>query len=283
MSAAPDPWAFSRWAYEMVTGNPNRKAVLMMLATLADHTTGRCEAKVSTIVKATELGERTVRTHLGALEDAGVIDRRPQYRVDGGRRGDEYLLRAPWVDGWPDGTPLRQLQGGGAATGEAPLQTEGEQERPPRDGHAPGQARRAHAREAAQQVPDDFPDELRPHAKIVMRVLRDVARQHNAREVTARGVALAMMAHPRHPLVASAYAFASWAADPPRPIRDVVASYRTWLSRERPLASTERLDDEGAGGVPATVTPLRPRGGGGAQAQRDAVTEQLLRDAGRLP
>lgn len=98
-----DPWAFQRWAFSVETGNPVRKAVLSMLAMMADATTGRCEARQGTIARGVEASERAVRGHLKALEDAGVIARREQRRFDGRRRGDEFLLLAPGVVEWPDG------------------------------------------------------------------------------------------------------------------------------------------------------------------------------------
>jgi hypothetical protein len=101
-----DPWAFERWAFETTTGSSGRKAVLVVRAAMADTNTGRCEAKVATVAQACEMGDRTVRTHLKALESAGVIARRAQFRADRGRRGDEFLLLPPWVGEWPDGTPL---------------------------------------------------------------------------------------------------------------------------------------------------------------------------------
>jgi hypothetical protein len=100
-----DPWAFQRWAFGVTTGSTPRKAVLMMLSSMADWQTGRCEAKQATLAAGTEASERTVRDHLRGLEEAGVIARRRQVRVDGSRRGDEFLLLAPWVTEWPDGQP----------------------------------------------------------------------------------------------------------------------------------------------------------------------------------
>lgn len=103
-----DPWAFQRWAYQQVTGNPIRKAVLMMLAVMADAQTGRCEAKQTTIAQGVEAGERSVSVHLGKLEAMGLIARRPQFRIDRGRRSDEYLLLMPGVVEWPDGQKIDQ-------------------------------------------------------------------------------------------------------------------------------------------------------------------------------
>lgn len=105
-----DPWRFQRWAFDTVTGSSTRKATLSMLAMMADAQTGRCEAKQETLAKGVEASERSVRDHLKALEDAELIARRSQFRKDGSRRGDEYLLRAPWVTEWPDGDPLDHRQ-----------------------------------------------------------------------------------------------------------------------------------------------------------------------------
>lgn len=111
------PWEFQRWAFERQTGHPTRKALLSMLAMMADAETGRCEAKQTTLAAGIEAGERVVRGHLKALEDAGLIARRPQFRRDRGRRGDEFLLLAPWVTEWPDGEPVRGVQPADSAGG----------------------------------------------------------------------------------------------------------------------------------------------------------------------
>ena len=145
--------------------------------------------------------------------------------------------------------------------------------------------REARAREAAQQLPDGFPPELRPHARAVFRVLRGVAEQHNAREVTPRGVGLAIMGAPGRRYVALAYELGSWAAAPPRPIRDVVATYRTWLSKEPRHAGVESLDAAGAPGgadPPPGVTSLhgrrgRPQPGDYIEAGRRAAARERER------
>lgn len=118
--ASPDPWAFQRWAYETKTGNAPRKAVLMVLATMADGSTGRCQARQETLSEYTEMSVRAVRNHLRGLEDAKVIARRPQYRRDGSRRSDEFLLRAPWVTEWPDGEQIKDRPADPAAYGQPP-------------------------------------------------------------------------------------------------------------------------------------------------------------------
>lgn len=147
-----DPWYFMRWAFEVLAGGPGPKAVLSCLAMMADANTGRCEAKIATIAKGTEIADRTVSKHLRSLADAGLIARREQRRADGGRRGDEFLLLAPSVAEWPDGTPVQDRQGAPAAVAATPTQPdagasprpEGRQELPPGDsrpGNAPSRAR----------------------------------------------------------------------------------------------------------------------------------------------
>lgn len=258
-----DPWHLQRWAYGLTTGSAGRKAVLMILATMADPESCRCEAKVPTLVKATEIGERTVRSHLKALEDAGVIARRAQFRTDGGRRGDEFLLRAPGVTEWPDGTPLPDLQGGPASEGEGPGSQAAGQERPLGNGHASKHEQEAAREDPREAIPDDFPDELRPHARVVLVALRRIAEQHGAKAVHAGALARTMMGRPRKPFVRAVHDFEAWCVDPPRPIRDALSSYRTWIDRERDLQGFERLDGEnGAGGTPAR----RPSRGGGPSA-----------------
>ena len=134
-----DPWYFQRWAFGLKTGGPAPKALMNALAMMADMATGRCEAKVRTLAEGCEMGERTVRTHLAKLEADGYIARRAQYKRDGSRRGDEFLLLAPGITEWPDGDPLPNPQGGPAGndptpsplSGEAPSPSVAAQEHPP--------------------------------------------------------------------------------------------------------------------------------------------------------
>ncbi len=128
------------------------------------------------------------------------------------------------------------------------------------------------------QVPDDFPDELRPHAREVMRVLKAIAADHpTAKAVWPREVALAVMAYPRHPLVRTAHAMAGWAVDPPRQINDVASTYRTFLGRERELEATERLADDGTPTSARASTPgnVHPIHGGRRQSEADRVEAQI--------
>lgn len=246
-----------------------------MLAMMADASTGRCEALQETLAEGCEISERSVRAHLVTLEKAGLIARRPQWRRDRGRRGDEFLLLLPGVTEWPDGESVDPVSPGvhpanlAAPPGTARYPPRGTQaagqEQPLGNSHASRQEENAPARDPRDLPPDGFPDELRSHAREVLRILRAVAGDHpGARKVWPRAVGQAVMAHPRHPLVATAHAVAIWAVDPPRPIRDVVATYRTFLERERELASPEQLAGDGTPSsaprsTPDGVTQLRPR------------------------
>jgi hypothetical protein len=276
-----DPWAFQRWAFEQQVGSPARKAVLALLAIMADSGTGRCEAKQKTLAQGTEMSVKSVGRHLVELEERGFVARRPQVRVDGGRRSDEYLLLAPWVDSWPDGTPPDRVTRGDdppANNAEAQQTTVSAQERPLGNGHAskPANARES-ASSAAQKAPDDFPVALRDHARIVYRLLRSVAEQHNAREVTPRAVCLTIMGNPGRRYVEEAHALAAWAQAPPRPIKDVVGTYRTWLVRAEVHAGIEKIGEADLSGL-QNVHPIRA--GGGSVVQRNQEMVRRWREQG---
>lgn len=95
------------------------------------------------------------------------------------------------------------------------------------------------------QIPEGFPQELRPHAREVTKILRHIAADHGAKKVWPLAVGRVVMAHPRKPLVRAAHDFAAWAVDPPREIKDAVATYRNWLNRVPELEAIERLAPDG--------------------------------------
>jgi hypothetical protein len=188
------------------------------------------------------------------METAGVIARRHQQRIDGSRRSDEFLMLAPWVTEWPDGTKVQPADSAAGPSGEpassqpeaerhSNRQARSEQERPRRTTRENGTAgERDRVRAKADSLPDDFPEHLKPHARRVFAILRDIAEQHNAREVTPRGIGLAIQGHPGRRFVGVAYELASWAQTPSRPVRDVVGTYRTFLDRAPTYAGVEQFD-----------------------------------------
>lgn len=73
------------------TGNPTRKLVLLLLADAAngDGVSWNSQERIATFAEVTK---RTVRNHLKALEDQGLVQRVERRRVDGSRASDEYRL-----------------------------------------------------------------------------------------------------------------------------------------------------------------------------------------------
>jgi DNA-binding transcriptional ArsR family regulator len=237
-----DPWALQRWAFGVETGNSTRKAVLSMLAMMGDASTGRGEVKQITLAKGVETSERSVRLHLKALEDAGVIERRPQYRRDGGRRGDEFLLCAPWVTEWPDGQP-RRIPADGAgmppvATGDrGDRQPTAAQELPPENNRSPTARARA-KRPDPDALPDDFPAHLLPTLDELHSWLGRIADARGAVRPARAAIARAMMtrqAKGAATMLRVAERLEHWLTfgnGQRASCRDVVARWRDWLDQE---------------------------------------------------
>lgn len=250
-----DPWAFQRWAFETKVGSPARKAVLSMLAMMAEHNTGRCEAKQDTIAQGVEAGERSVRAHLKGLEEDGIIARRPQFRIDGSRRGDEYLLLAPGVTEWPDGTPIRPpADSTGGQSGYPPTGTEhAGQEQPLGNDHASG---RKNAGESADAFPEDLDPSLHEVAIAAGKILKATAlRRGQKKEVTRAAVGHAVLSYPDRDHVNVARRVEAWLLyekGARKPCSDIVARFRNFLDNSEPMAGPP---------LPAGVSPIRPRGG----------------------
>lgn len=126
--------------------------------------------------------------------------------------------------------PLQGLQGSGKGKGSSSKRSEEQQ----RQGN---------------QLPDDFPDELKPHLEDVERILGHLAVRHGAKQVVRLSLASVLMARPRKPLVRAAYDFAAWADSQVTPRKDVVSGYRNWLERTNDLASVEQVRNEQGGKV----------------------------------
>lgn len=245
-----DPWHLQRWAYDTPTGGHGRKAVLVMLAIIADAGTGRGEVKVITLAQATEMGERTVRGHLRALEDAGLIARRPQHRADGGRRGDEFLVRAPEVTEWPDGTPLQNPPGPPASDDPAPSPEAAGQERPLGNVHA---SRQEGSR--ADAFPDDLPPELHDVAVAAGKILKATAlKRGQRREVTRAAVGHAVLSYPDRDHLKRARDVEHWLLHG-RGVRkscaDIVSRYRRFLDDSDPVPGPAMAPTAAAGPSPS--------------------------------
>lgn len=132
-------------------------------------------------------------------------------------------------------------------------------------------------------LPDDFPDELRPHLRVVWRVLTKLAERHRSKAVTPAALANVVMARQHKPLVMAAYDCAAHWNDRKQPLKDPVAAYRNWLDRTDDLAGFEPLDDKGMPcGAPAVIgaradTQDFGRFDRAAKAKREA-REQQRRD-----
>jgi hypothetical protein len=254
-------------------------------------------------VIAERLGKdpRWVREHLPTLAAEGHISRLRRHLLNGARTTDLIVLNLPrdrpldlsaysgivgdLEDGdaeptggfSPGGLPAksRQPTGGFPPVLNSPLDNQGDNRR-----GTGGRARAPvdPADDPRMQIPEGFPEHLRPHAREVMRILKAVAEQHGAKKVWPQRVGVVIMHHPRHPLVKAAHALASWAVDPPRPIKDVVSTYETFLNRETELAATERLAEDGTvattpAGTPAGVTPIHGHSRAARKAAQDAEWE----------
>jgi hypothetical protein len=235
---SPDPWAFQRWAFSLKVGNSVRKAVLSMLAMMADSATGRCEAKQETLADGVEAGERAVRGHLRALEDAGVIARRAQRRIDGSRRGDEFLLLAPWITEWPDGeTAIRHdlpHDPTGTDRQDHPARNDPSRTTASENDHASRHEGRA--REDA--FPDDLPVELHDAAIAAGKILKRTARERRqTREVTRAAVGHAVLTYPDRDHVKVARDVEGWllhGKGRTKSCADIVARYRSFLENADP-------------------------------------------------
>lgn len=92
MTAPLGPYDSLHWAQRQKTGHVGRKSILLALAGFADER-GSCFPGQALLAEVTEQSERTVRDHLGWLEDKGLIRREHRIRPEGrGRTSDRYYL-----------------------------------------------------------------------------------------------------------------------------------------------------------------------------------------------
>ena len=84
-------WETMTWARNARTGSPARKAILLVLAEHADEQDS-CYPSQATIAEATEQSERSVRAHIAAMADAGLLRVESRGLSSGGRANRYYLL-----------------------------------------------------------------------------------------------------------------------------------------------------------------------------------------------
>lgn len=230
------------WALSVPVGG-NAKVILLGLANHAHNDGTEAYPSLDTLATYAHCDRSTARRNVRRLEADGWI------AADGvGPRGQtKYRLAmgepfsAKGGEMPPAGGEASASQGGGtgARGGVAPA--------PPEPSIEPSknQSTASSAPALEDQVPRDFPKELRPHGREVMRVLRELASEHpTAKRVTTRAVALAIMAEPHRAYVAEAHRLRAWAASSSRPLRDVVATYRNWLKRADQISGIEPLGQD---------------------------------------
>ena len=79
------------WALGVRVGNPTRKLILITLADAANER-GECWPSQRWLAQVAEVSDRSVRAHLKALQDSGVILREPRWLTTGGRTSDLFRL-----------------------------------------------------------------------------------------------------------------------------------------------------------------------------------------------
>ncbi len=85
-------WEATAAAKKIVTGAPARKLVLFCLADSHNAHTGLCCPSQDTLAIECEMTDRSIRTHLKALEQSGLIRVKPRRDDSGHRSSNEYEL-----------------------------------------------------------------------------------------------------------------------------------------------------------------------------------------------
>jgi len=80
------------WCVEQNELTPGEWVVLFHLCHCHNHETGRCDPSQGYLAERTNMGERTVRRHLAALEDQHLIRRVKRNQGSDGRMSDHYIL-----------------------------------------------------------------------------------------------------------------------------------------------------------------------------------------------
>lgn len=97
-------WAATNWARTQTTGSVGPKAILLLLADLADENHS-CFPGQARLAADSEQDVRTVRRHLVHLEQLGLIRREHRYGGHAGRTSDRYHLAVDDPQPLPDKLP----------------------------------------------------------------------------------------------------------------------------------------------------------------------------------
>jgi hypothetical protein len=187
---------------------------------------------------------KTVDRACAILTELGILAIEPRVDDDGRTLPSVYRL----VRGGDTESP----RGDGRKDTESPPITRARDEKKKNEERPSAGSR---AKDASQTLPDGFPEDLKPHARDVFRVLRSVAEQYNAKEVTPRAVGHAIMSAPGRRYVEEAHKMAAWCQGTSRPVRDVVSRYQRWLGNADTYSGVEPL------GVPIAASAGGLNGG----------------------
>jgi DNA-binding transcriptional ArsR family regulator len=216
-----DPWHFQRWAYRTRVGNPARRLVLIGLSLTCEGTTGYGWLGSEWLAGFAECSVATVRGHLNALEGAGLVARRREYRGTA-RTADAFLLLADEWAAWPGDEPLVR---------EAPSHAANGQDLPGGVSARPSRVDRVPVR---VEVPNW--GELDERQRRVLVELRRFADVKGASLDEMRALAACRdFADRDH--VGAAEKFAAWFVEGPGAARqrsDANATWRKWLVNEDP-------------------------------------------------
>jgi hypothetical protein len=139
-------------------------------------------------------------------------------------------------------------------------------------GQGTNRTSRASVARATSELPEGFPDELKPHLDAVFPMLSSWAERQHANAVARGPLARIMMARARRPLVRGAHDCIAYFDGKGRQVKDVISTYRNWLDRESDLAAVEHLN--GSEGRTSTSPLERPAALRRAKGWRDTPEDR---------
>lgn len=260
-------------ALNWCTGKANssgEQLVLLMLANYSDPY-GISYVGQDQLAEDCSASRTMVQANLTRLEEAGLIRRFRRHTGKGRRTSDVVVVAPNWQDRGeikdadkitasihPEHICAAARQSSDSGLGgvdEARISTDqGSDSDEPRPGFRARTVSRTASRTTASpsnrargrtdELPEDFPEHLLPHARKVYCILRRTARRHNGNAISITSLGHTIMARRHKPLVRAAYDYAAWLESRARNRKDFVAGYRNWLDRTDDLEGYEQLDEE---------------------------------------